>query len=101
MLKGRSETVYGLAGLSDLYVSAEGGRNSKLGSYLGKGYTYSEAKQSKMKNETVEGPELIFEIGPKIRKEINIKTMPLMIGMINSVLDNKRLIINWNDFKNN
>ena len=32
---GRAETVYGLAGLGDLYVSAIGGRNSLMGKYLG------------------------------------------------------------------
>ena len=34
--KGKKETVYGLAGIGDLYVSAVGGRNSKMGEYLGK-----------------------------------------------------------------
>ena len=33
--RGREETVYGLAGIGDLYVSAVGGRNSKMGEYLG------------------------------------------------------------------
>ena len=33
-LKGRKETVKGLAGLGDLYVSSGGGRNSKMGSYI-------------------------------------------------------------------
>ena len=32
---GKPETVYGLAGLGDLYVSAIGGRNSLMGKYLG------------------------------------------------------------------
>ena len=35
--KGKKETVRGLAGLGDLYVSAVGGRNRKMGEYLGKG----------------------------------------------------------------
>ena len=43
--KGNRETVYGLAGLGDLYVSAVGGRNSKMGEYLGKGITFKEAKK--------------------------------------------------------
>ena len=38
--KGKEETISGLAGVGDLYVSAAGGRNSKMGSYLGKGYTF-------------------------------------------------------------
>ena len=37
---GRPETVYGLAGLGDLYVSAIGGRNSMMGKHLGDGYLY-------------------------------------------------------------
>lgn len=43
--KGREETVLSLAGIGDLYVSADGGRNSKMGEYLGKGMTYKEAKK--------------------------------------------------------
>ena len=66
MLCGGSEqTVYGLAGLGDLYVSIAGGRNRKMGQHLGEGYSYSEAKKKFMPNDTVEGAELAFEIGPK------------------------------------
>ena len=37
-LKGKEETgMEGLAGLGDLYVSAAGGRNSKMGAYIGDG----------------------------------------------------------------
>ena len=39
--RGKIETALGLAGVGDLYVSAAGGRNSKMGSYLGQGYTHS------------------------------------------------------------
>jgi glycerol-3-phosphate dehydrogenase (NAD(P)+) len=42
---GKPETVYGLAGLGDLYVSAIGGRNSLMGKYLGEGYLYNDAKK--------------------------------------------------------
>ena len=47
--KGKEKTVYGLAGLGDLYVSAVGGRNSKIGGYLGKGFTYKKAKKKQIK----------------------------------------------------
>ena len=43
--KGKEETILGLAGVGDLYVSAAGGRNSKMGSYLGKGFTFKTAKK--------------------------------------------------------
>ena len=45
-LKGKEETVYGLSGLGDLYVSSAGGRNSKMGEYLGEGYNYLTAKKN-------------------------------------------------------
>ena len=43
--KGKEKTVYGLAGVGDLYVSAVGGRNSKMGEFLGKGFTFKNAKK--------------------------------------------------------
>jgi glycerol-3-phosphate dehydrogenase (NAD(P)+) len=43
--KGKDETISGLAGVGDLYVSAAGGRNSKMGGYLGKGFTFKNAKK--------------------------------------------------------
>ena len=46
--KGKIETALGLAGVGDLYVSAAGGRNSKMGSYLGQGYTFNNAKRKFM-----------------------------------------------------
>ena len=48
-LKGKKETVKGLAGLGDLYVSSGGGRNAKMGSYIGEGLTFSEAKKLRWK----------------------------------------------------
>ena len=98
-LKGNEKTVYGLAGQGDLFVSSQGGRNSKMGEYMGKGYVYSEVKKSKMPTETVEGAELVFEIGSNIKNDFSIKKMPLMVGMIDAILDDKKFIINWNDFQ--
>ena len=46
-LNGKKQTVLGLAGLGDLYVSSGGGRNSKMGSYLGDGMTFSQEKKTK------------------------------------------------------
>jgi glycerol-3-phosphate dehydrogenase (NAD(P)+) len=98
-LKGKKETVMGLAGVGDLYVSADGGRNSKMGTYLGQGLTYKEAKETKMSKITVEGAELIFEVGKKILSNSSVKELPLMIAIIDSVLNNKKLTINWKNFK--
>tara|TARA_B100000029_G_scaffold261510_1_gene257796 strand:- start:411 stop:1442 length:1032 start_codon:yes stop_codon:yes gene_type:complete len=97
-LKGKKETVKGLAGLGDLYVSAAGGRNSKMGSLIGEGFVFSEAKKNKMPNITVEGADLIFEIGNKVKEDFNDKKLPLMIAMINAILEDKKLDIKWKNF---
>ena len=94
-LKGKEETVYGLAGLGDLYVSSAGGRNSKMGKYLGEGYDYKTAKEKFMKNETIEGAELVLEIGTKVLRDFDTKKIPLMTSLIKSILENRKLEISW------
>jgi len=98
-LKGKKETVIGLAGVGDLYVSADGGRNSKMGEYLGQGMTFNEAKKTKMSNVTVEGADLALEIGEKIKKDFDSKTLPLMISMIETICEEKPLKVDWKNFK--
>ncbi len=98
-LKGKKETVMGLAGIGDLYVSADGGRNSKMGQYLGQGMTFKEAKKKKMPNDTVEGADLALEIGTKVKNDFDSKTLPLMTSMINTICDQKPLKVDWNNFK--
>ncbi|MFL2898197.1 MAG: 2-dehydropantoate 2-reductase N-terminal domain-containing protein [Candidatus Pelagibacter sp.] len=93
--KGKEETIYGLAGIGDLYVSAMGGRNSKMGKYLGKGFTFKYAKKKFMPNDTIEGAQLASEIAPFILKKINSKKIPLMIDLLKSITKNKTLNIRW------
>ena len=98
-LNGKKDTVIGLAGIGDLYVSADGGRNSKMGEYLGQGMTFQEAKKTKMSNITVEGADLALEIGSKIKTDFDIKTLPLMISMIDTICEEKPLKVDWKNFK--
>jgi glycerol-3-phosphate dehydrogenase (NAD(P)+) len=91
--KGKEETTLGLAGVGDLYVSAAGGRNSKMGSYLGMGYTFKAAKKNFMPNDTVEGEQLAKEIAPFILKKINKKRIPLMNNLLRTIINNKKLKI--------
>ena len=91
--KGDVETILGLAGVGDLYVSAAGGRNSKMGSYLGKGFKFRIAKKRFMAKETVEGEQLVREIAPFVLKKIDKKKIPLMINLIKTIKDNKKLNI--------
>ena len=91
--KGKDETTSGLAGVGDLYVSAAGGRNSKMGSYLGKGFTFKTAKKKFMSKDTVEGEQLAREIAPFVFKKIDKKKIPLMINLLKTIIGNKKLKI--------
>ena len=92
--KGKEATIESLAGVGDLYVIAAGGRNSKMGSYLGKGFTFKMAKKKFMKKETVEGEQLAREIAPFIIKKIDKRKVPLMTNLFKAILKNKKLKIN-------
>tara|TARA_B100000029_G_scaffold89302_1_gene79005 strand:- start:216 stop:1244 length:1029 start_codon:yes stop_codon:yes gene_type:complete len=94
-LNGKEETAYGLAGLGDLYVSSAGGRNSKMGYYLGQGHLFTEAKKKFMKDITVEGADLAFAIGPKVLKEFSKEEYPLLTSVIYCICENKKLEISW------
>ncbi len=89
--KGDQSTILGLAGIGDLYVSAVGGRNSKMGDFLGKGFTFVAAKKKFMQKDTVEGEQLAREIAPYILKKINKKKIPLMINLLKTILYNKKI----------
>ena len=89
--KGDESTILGLAGIGDLYVSAVGGRNSKMGDFLGKGFTFAAAKKKFMPKDTVEGEQLAREIAPYIVKKINKKNIPLMSHLLKTILYNKKI----------
>ena len=88
---GDVKTALGLAGVGDLYVSAVGGRNSKMGHYLGKGYTFKSAKKKFMPKDTVEGEQLAREIAPYILRKINKEKIPLMRHLLKTILNNKKI----------
>ncbi len=98
-LNGRKETVKGLAGLGDLYVSSGGGRNAKMGALIGEGISFSEAKKTKMEKVTVEGADLAKEIAKKVNEDFDEKKLPLMLGMIDAIVNDKKLELNWEAFR--
>ena len=89
--KGDVSTILGLAGIGDLYVSAIGGRNSKMGNFLGKGFTFAAAKKKFMPKETVEGEQLAREIAPYILRKFNKRQIPLMYHLLKTIVHNKRI----------
>jgi len=95
---GNIETAYGLAGAGDLYVSILGGRNAKLGFYLGKGFLYKSIVRKQMKNITVEGAELIKSSGAKILSLVGQKKLPLLKSLIKAIKGNEKLKIDWKQF---
>ena len=46
-----------------------------------------------MSNDTIEGAELVFEIGKKILNKVNKKKIPLMTALFKAILNNKKLNI--------
>ena len=82
-LGGRLESVYTLPGAGDFYATCHGGRNYKLGRFIGGGLAYRQAMEEKMPGETVEGAELLLEIGPALeslveRGELDGGRVPLI-----------------------
>ena len=89
--KGDVSTILGLAGIGDLYVSTIGGRNSKMGDFLGKGFTFAAAKKKFMPRDTVEGEQLAREIAPFVLRKIDKKKIPLMVHLLKTIISNKKI----------
>ena len=61
--------------------------------------TFKEAKKTKMPNDTIEGADLALEIGFKVKNDFDIKKLPLMNSIIDTICDAKPLTVKWNYFK--
>ncbi len=100
---GKPESVYSLPGSGDLYVTCQGGRNSRMGRLLGLGIPYSQAKAEHMPNDTVEGASLALAIGETVENmihkgDLDDITLPLLRTMIDIVCHDAPAIIPWNRF---
>ena len=102
-LGGRPESVSGLAGVGDLYVTVQGGRNSRMGRLLGAGWVYSRAKAERMPADTVEGAELATAIGPALDAmqedgRLDPADLPLTRAISRSIRADDPLTIPWRAF---
>ena len=52
-----------------------------------------------MEKVTVEGADLVIEIGKKVKQDFDEKKLPLMIGMIDAILEDKKLDLKWDLFR--
>ena len=66
---------------------------------MGRGLTFSEAKKNKMEKVTVEGADLAIEIANKVNQDFDEKKLPLMLGMINAIVQDKKLEFDWESFR--
>ena len=48
---------------------------------------------------TVEGADLASEIAKKVNEDFDEKKLPLMLGMINAIVEDKKLELNWEAFR--
>ena len=102
-LGGDQRTVRTLAGAGDLYVTCQAGRNSRMGRWLGLGIRYSEAKARYMSEDTVEGAETAFAIGPTIdamlaKGTLEAAALPLMRAIMDMVSRAAPARIPWDQF---
>jgi len=70
-----NELAFDLAGMGDLHVTVGGGRNSKLGQFLGTKRTLSDVLQTDMHNVTVEGVDTGKQLLPGFRHACNEGTL--------------------------
>ncbi len=100
---GTAESVWGMPGVGDLYVTCQAGRNSRLGHALGRGLTYAEAKAGPLKGETVEGAELGVAVAASIHGMISTgklrgENVPLTLALLEALTNNTHLVPPWHDF---
>jgi glycerol-3-phosphate dehydrogenase (NAD(P)+) len=99
-LGGKPESVWGMPGVGDLYVTCQAGRNSRLGNALGRGLTYAEAKAGPLKGETVEGAELGVAVSSSIHGMIEVGRLkaadvPLTLSLLKALTENTSLEPPW------
>jgi glycerol-3-phosphate dehydrogenase (NAD(P)+) len=100
---GEVRSVYGLPGAGDLYVTCQSGRNGRMGAWLGRGLTFSEAKLQHMPNDTVEGAELAKALAPTLRQlleqgRLQRGKLPLLELALAVVCEDAPAEIPWDKF---
>jgi glycerol-3-phosphate dehydrogenase (NAD(P)+) len=101
-LGGTAESVWGMAGVGDLYVTCQAGRNSRLGNALGRGLTYAQAKEGPLKGETVEGAELGVAVASAIHGmiaagKVDGQKLPLTRALLDALTGNTAFHPPWSE----
>jgi glycerol-3-phosphate dehydrogenase (NAD(P)+) len=100
---GTEQSVWGMPGAGDLYVTCQAGRNSRLGNNLGRGLTYRQTKEGPMKGDTIEGAELGVAVAGTLRAmmgkgRLDKATLPLTTALLDALTEDSALIIPWAGF---
>jgi glycerol-3-phosphate dehydrogenase (NAD(P)+) len=91
-LGGSPESVWGMPGVGDLYVTCKAGRNSRLGQHLGRGLSYA-----------IEGAELGIAVSPSIHAmiksgKLNAQDLPLTLALLTMLTQNAPFKPAWKLF---
>jgi glycerol-3-phosphate dehydrogenase (NAD(P)+) len=102
LLGGRPETVVGLPGVGDMYVTSTGGRNVRVGKLLGAGMRFEEA-WAQLDHITLEGAFAIREVGAALGKltdrgVIRAEDFPLLRHLYEVIELERPLEIPWSAF---
>ncbi len=99
-LGGSAESVWGMPGVGDLYVTCQAGRNSRLGNNLGRGLSYAETKAGPMKGDTIEGAELGVACAASLHAmmangALDAAKMPLTRALLLTLTEDAPFTPNW------
>ena len=102
-LGGKPESVWGMPGAGDLYVTCQAGRNSRLGNHLGRGLSYDQVRKGPMKGDTIEGADLGVATAKSLKAMIDHghlskDAMPLTLALLQTLTTDTPLNIPWQNF---
>jgi glycerol-3-phosphate dehydrogenase (NAD(P)+) len=102
LLGGLPSTVLGLPGIGDCFVTSMGGRNVKVGTLVGAGLTFSEARD-RMPGVTLEGAAAIKVIGDAVerlteRGVLQPEQFPLLRHLHDVVAKDRAVDVPWKTF---
>lgn len=97
---GRRETAFDFAGIGDLHVTVGGGRNSRLGHFLGAGRVVSDVMARELSGETVEGIDtarVLAALFEDVSRQSALKReqFPLTLAILRAVLSDTPLAIDF------
>ncbi|MFZ0090872.1 MAG: hypothetical protein WAL63_15285 [Solirubrobacteraceae bacterium] len=102
LLGGDPETINGLPGVGDMYVTSTGGRNVRVGRLLGAGARFAEASEQ-LGNPTLEGAAAIRKIGTALsqlgeRGTVDPQQFPLLRHLYEVIELERPVDMPWSSF---